>query len=428
MRIALVKNIQEAKDLIRRVGADDLGIEIMAPKAIHRVLYIKEISIPAALILKQEMLARGGEAAINRQAIVAKARTTDVVLMGTLQQYRQALIRLKQQPFGLKKLAEEMDYLLEMSDEPNIPVDIILTGKDLCLYERTVLRDRTSENSYQGLDCRGKWLPLGQRTLVMGIINLTPDSFSDGGQYNLPELALQRAHDLVSQGADIIDVGAESTRPGSKPISAEEEWQRLKKTLPLLIKELPVPISLDTYKAEVARKALDFGINMINDIWGLRRDSEMARVIADYGVPVIVMHNREKAEYQDLMAEIVEDLGLSLQIAEKAGIDKEKIIVDPGIGFGKTVEHNLEIIKHLSEIKSLGKPILLGTSRKSFIGRVLGVPVEQRLEGTIATVVMGITAGVDIVRVHDVKQIVPAVKMSDAIVRYPGKKFIPGGR
>jgi dihydropteroate synthase len=274
----------------------------------------------------------------------------------------------------------------------------------------------------KGLACQGRRLPLGQRTLIMGILNLTPDSFSDGARFNLPEAALARARQLVEEGADILDVGAESTRPGFEPVSAEEEWKRLEEVLPQLLEEIAIPISLDTYKASVARKALDLGIGMINDIWGLRGDPEMAGVIKEYGVPVVAMHNREKAEYQDLMAEVLQDLGKSLVIADRAGIDQSKIILDPGIGFGKTLEHNLEIMQRLSEIRSLGRPLLLGTSRKSLIGKVLDASVDQRLEGTTATVVLGIAGGVEIVRVHDVRGVLPAVRMADAIVRFPGAR------
>lgn len=269
-----------------------------------------------------------------------------------------------------------------------------------------------------GLNCRGHWLPLGTRTLIMGILNLTPDSFSDGARYNEMEAAVAHGRQLAEAGADLLDVGAESTRPGSLPITEEEEWQRLQLVLPRLLQELNIPISVDTYKAGVAQRALDLGVHLINDIWGLQGDPAMAGVIKEHGVPVVVMHNRQRAVYQDLMGEIQQDLRRSLSIAERAGINPQQIILDPGIGFGKTLEHNLEVMQRLAELRSLGKPLLLGTSRKSLIGRVLNAPVGERLEGTIATVVLGIEAGVDLVRVHDVREIRPAVQMADAIVRF----------
>lgn len=252
----------------------------------------------------------------------------------------------------------------------------------------------------------------------MGILNLTPDSFSDGARYNEMEAAVAHGRQLAEAGADLLDVGAESTRPGSLPITEEEEWQRLQLVLPRLLQELNIPISVDTYKAGVAQRALDLGVHLINDIWGLQGDPAMAGVIKEHGVPVVVMHNRQRAVYQDLMGEIQQDLRRSLSIAERAGINPQQIILDPGIGFGKTLEHNLEVMQRLAELRSLGKPLLLGTSRKSLIGRVLNAPVGERLEGTIATVVLGIEAGVDLVRVHDVREIRPAVQMADAIVRF----------
>lgn len=269
-----------------------------------------------------------------------------------------------------------------------------------------------------GLNCRGHLLPLGTRTLIMGILNLTPDSFSDGARYNEVEAAVAHARQLAQAGADLLDVGAESTRPGFQPITAEEEWQRLRFVLPRLLQEINIPISVDTYKAEVAQRALDLGVHLINDIWGLQGDPAMAGVIKEHGVPVVVMHNRQRAVYQDLLGEIQQDLRRSLSIAERAGINRQQIILDPGIGFGKTLEHNLEVMQRLAELRSLGQPLLLGTSRKSLIGRVLNAPVGERLEGTIATVVLGIAAGVDLVRVHDVREIRPAVQMADAIVRF----------
>ncbi len=269
-----------------------------------------------------------------------------------------------------------------------------------------------------GLNCRGHLLPLGTRTLIMGILNLTPDSFSDGARYNEVEAAVAHARQLAEAGADLLDVGAESTRPGFQPITAEEEWQRLRSVLPRLLQELYIPISVDTYKAEVAQRALDLGVHLINDIWGLQGDRNMAGVIKESGVPVVVMHNRQRAVYQDLLGEIQQDLRQSLIIAQRAGINPQQIILDPGIGFGKTLEHNLEVMQRLAELRSLGQPLLLGTSRKSLIGQVLNAPVGERLEGTIATVVLGIAAGVDLVRVHDVREVRPAVQMADAIVRF----------
>ena len=257
----------------------------------------------------------------------------------------------------------------------------------------------------------------GQQTYVMGILNVTPDSFSgDGLAYNV-ETAVAVAHRLVTDGADIIDIGGESTRPGSSPISAGEELRRIMPVVGRLAAELPVPISVDTYKAEVAREAIRAGANMINDIWGLKSDPGLASVVAEANLPIVLMHNQVGTDYNDLVSDVIGSLQASIDTAVNAGVKWTNIIIDPGIGFGKTWEHNLEILHRLSEFKSLGRPILIGTSRKSTIGRVLDLPVDQRLEGTAATVAISIANGADVVRVHDVREMVRVCRMSDAIIR-----------
>lgn len=265
--------------------------------------------------------------------------------------------------------------------------------------------------------CGNLELRWGERTYVMGIVNVTPDSFSgDGLGYNV-EQAVEQARRFVAEGADIVDVGGESTRPGSAPVPEDEELRRVLPVLEALAGKLTVPISIDTYKSEVARRALEAGAVMLNDVWGLKEDPRLAELAAGRGVPIVLMHNQRGTEYRDLMAEVLASLRWSVERAVAAGVPRENIIVDPGIGFGKTLEHNLEIMHRLGELKALGQPILLGTSRKSLIGRVLDLPPEERMEGTAATVALGIAAGVDIVRVHDVKQMVRVCRMSDAIVR-----------
>ncbi len=265
--------------------------------------------------------------------------------------------------------------------------------------------------------CGSKEFRWGERTYVMGIINVTPDSFSgDGVGYDVSR-ALGQAQRFVEEGADIIDVGGESTRPGHTPIPAEEELRRVMPVLERLAGQIPVPISIDTYKWEVARCALEAGANMINDVWGLKRDPRLAELAAEWGVPLVLMHNQEGTAYTDLLPDVLASLRHSLDQALEAGVPRDNIIIDPGIGFGKTLEHNLEIMHRLSEFRSLGRPILLGTSRKSMIGRVLDLPPEERVEGTAATVALGIAAGVDMVRVHDVKAMVRVCRMTDAIVR-----------
>lgn len=271
----------------------------------------------------------------------------------------------------------------------------------------------------------GRRLEFGRKTLVMGVLNVTPDSFSDGGLYLNLDRAVARAKAMVMEGADIIDLGGESTRPFADPVPPEEEMARVIPVLERLIAEVRVPISVDTYKSEVAWRALELGAAMINDISGLRADSRMAEVIAASGCPVVVVHMQGTPKtmqanpvYADVMEEVKAGLRASMDIARRAGVEEGKVIVDPGIGFGKTAEHNLEILHRLAELKSLGRHILIGTSRKSFIGKVLELPPGERLEGTAATVALSIAHGADLVRVHDVKAMKRVAQMTDAIVRW----------
>lgn len=258
----------------------------------------------------------------------------------------------------------------------------------------------------------------GKKTYIMGILNVTPDSFSDGGNYTNLEKALNHAKEMIEQGADIIDLGGESTRPGHKKVEADEELKRVIPIVKSLKKNLNVKVSIDTYKAEVAEESLKLGADMINDVWGLRKDVNMARTIAKHDAHVCIMHNQDGTCYdKDIMKSIKEFLMESVKIAEDAGIDKNKIVLDPGIGFGKTFEQNLEVMRRLDELKELGYPVLLGTSRKSMIGNILNVEPKDRVEGTIATTVLGIKLGVDIVRVHDVLENLRAIKVADAICR-----------
>ena len=256
----------------------------------------------------------------------------------------------------------------------------------------------------------------GQRTYVMGIVNVDPDSFSGDGLRDA-ESAIDQGKRFAAEGADIIDVGGESTRPGFKPVSADEELGRVMPVIERLASELSMPVSIDTYKSEVARKAVAAGARMINDVWELKRDPKLARVAAEAGVPLVISQNQRESHFQDFFPELIASLKRSIQVALDAGVDWSNIIIDPGVGFGKTAEQNVEIVRRLAELKALGRPILLGTSRKSFIGHALDLPVDQRLEGTAATVAIGIANGADIVRVHDVAQMVRVARMSDAIVR-----------
>ena len=264
----------------------------------------------------------------------------------------------------------------------------------------------------------GHELIFGERTLIMGILNLTPDSFSDGGNFISVDNAVEHAKEMLVDGADIIDIGGESSRPGHERIGAEEELRRILPVIKRLKNETKAIISLDTIRSEVAEEAVKNGVHIINDIWGFQEDKRLADIAAKYGTPVILMHNQNGTDYEgDMLEEIMRSLAESVKIAKVAGVRDEMIILDPGVGFGKTSEQNLMLMSRLGEIKSMGYPVLLGTSRKSMIGKILGLTPKDRVEGTIATTVLGIVQGIDIVRVHDVAENLRAAKVADAIVR-----------
>lgn len=398
VRVIDIHTLSSAEREIFSIGSDEVGVELMAPKAVSRVLKLKGLRPTAANIIKQEMLSFGGEAATAYGAIDHSVEKTNVLVLGTLRQIQLLAKKLKMHQFGLPKVSEEIEQVLKKYDAQLTPLKV----------------------GHGTLD-------FGHRTCVMGILNVTPDSFSDRGRFFETQDALRQAERMIEEGADIVDVGGESTRPGARPVPEEEEIRRVLPVVKVLAKRKGGIISIDTRKSKVAQAALDAGARMVNDVSGLRYDRKMAGLIARYKVPVCIMHMRgtpetmqENPVYSDLMGEIIDYLEEGIAIAKNAGILHEKIIVDPGIGFGKTVEHNLEIIKRLRELKVLGCPILVGPSRKSVMGKVLGLPVEERMEGTAAMVSASIANGADIVRVHDIKEMVRVARMTDAIVRREG--------
>lgn len=391
-RVITLETLEAARDALKALSVSAQGVAIMSPKAVHRVLFISSIDVRAASIIKQEMLSRGGEAAAPWELYKMDTKTVDMILMGTIRQYDELCQKLSLQPFGLPALAKDIKNALD-SYSARLPA----------------------------LQMGRFTLDLSSKTHIMGILNVTPDSFSDGGRHFDYSIAVEHAKRLVQDGADIIDVGGESTRPGAEPVTLEEELRRTVPVIEKLAGEFDVPISIDTYKPEVARRALDAGALMINDISGLR-DDEMIALAAERSVPVVIMHMQGTPRdmqlnpaYGDVVAEVIDWLDAQAEKAIRGGLSRDKILIDPGIGFGKNLEHNLEILRRLSEFRSLGYPIVLGTSRKSFIGSILDLPAEERVEGTIATVVHGITQGAAIVRVHDVKEAARASKITDLI-------------
>ncbi|MDR4318940.1 dihydropteroate synthase [Niallia circulans] len=266
------------------------------------------------------------------------------------------------------------------------------------------------------IDCGPYTLNYDQKTIIMGILNVNPDSFSDGGKYNEMDRAVKHAVQMVEDGADIIDIGGESTRPGYTEISIEEELERVIPIIERLANEVNVPLSIDTYKGEVARQSLQAGAHIINDIWGAKRDPSMAEVAAEYQAPIILMHNRDNLSYTSFLEDVVSDLQESIDMVKGAGVSAEKIILDPGIGFAKDLKGNLDMMRGLDKLVEMGYPVLLGTSRKSLIGHVLNLPVSERLEGTGATICYGIQKGCQLIRVHDVKEMTRMARMMDALM------------
>ncbi len=394
-RLVAFYNEQEIYQEMKKIGVHSTGIKIMLPKGRFFTIKIKDVPLKAALILKQEMLSKGGEAVLPSGVSTLSIEKADMILLGTQTQFKNIIKGLRRQPFKLKELAGRLEILFG-----NLSYDQVAPEE----RQRTLKLGNFS-------------IPVGRRTIIMGILNVTPDSFSDGGKFLSRDHALRQAEKMQQDGADIIDVGGESTRPGSVIITEEEELARVIPIIEALSAYIQIPVSVDTYKSKVATEAIKAGAVLVNDVWGLKKDSNMAATLAHYGLPICLMHNRIKAQYQDLISDIIADLQESIDIALEAGIREDNIIVDPGIGFAKVSAESMEVMRRLEEMKTFGYPILLGTSRKSMIGKTLDLPVGERVEGTAATVAYGITRGVDIVRVHDVLAMARVAKMTDALVR-----------
>jgi dihydropteroate synthase len=393
IRCLHITDSREALHQMGKVGVDATGMKLMKGKALHLNLKVERINPRTASIVKQEMLSLGGDAALDQRGLDCSAEWTDAILMGTEKQFEKLILKFDQYPVDLQRLGQSIKETLK-----NI------------------------SKTHYAIRCRKKTLSLGKQTLVMGVVNVTPDSFSDGSLFFDKDKAIAHGLRMVQEGADLLDIGGESTRPGSKPLALEEELRRIIPVIESLTREVDIPISIDTYKSEVAERAIDAGAEIINDISGLNFDPDLARVAAMKATPLILMHIRgtpetmqKKVHYDSLFSEILHYLKDSIQRAESSGVDPQQIIVDPGIGFGKSLEGNLLIIKNLSEFRILGKPILLGTSRKTFIGKILDADVTGRLEGTLSSIAIGALNGAHIVRCHDVLQAKKAIAVADAI-------------
>lgn len=393
MRLLSVDNPADLKRELAAVGADPQCWPIFLAKSRVVAVKVEGLSTAGANILKQTAIACGGDCAVNRAIVSGRVRHTDALLFVTMRQLRALVDRLASQPECVARLVPE---LVGLSMRMLLPARTVKLGR--------------------------KTIDLSSRTYVMGILNVTPDSFSDGGQFLEPRAALDHAMALAEAGADFIDVGAESTRPGSQSVPAKEQLARLLPVLRAVKKRVRMPVSVDTTSAAVAQAAMREGADIVNDVSALAGDRRMAAVVARAGVPCILMHMKgrprtmqKNPEYSDLMAEVVSFLAAALARGEQAGIERRQMLVDPGIGFGKTVTHNLEILRRLAELESLGAPMVVGPSRKRFIGAATDAPPGERLEGTIAACVLAAANGANVVRVHDVKPVVKALKLADAI-------------
>jgi dihydropteroate synthase len=392
-RVINLENIDEAKRELKDIGVYEGELREMAEKAVFRNLKIKNLDIRSANILSQMALSLGASVSVTKEFFDLNIGKSDIIISANLSQYNKLYHKLIKNRLDLSTVAEEIKDVLVKYDRKITPVVI-----------------------------GGQEFDFENKSYVMGILNITPDSFSDGGKNSCIDEAVKNAKMMVEHGAHIIDIGGESSRPGAEYVPVDNELERVLPVLERLVKEIDVPISIDTYKAEVARECLKLGAHIINDISGLKADSDMAKVISDAGAYCILMHMQgtpktmqSNPKYDDLIDDLIYELKKSIVIAKNAGVESEKIILDPGIGFGKTFDHNLEILNRMDEFKSLGKPILIGASRKKFIGDILSSEVGDRLEGSLAVATISAYKGAAILRVHDVRETSKVLKVADAI-------------
>lgn len=391
-----IKSRQEGLSEFEKIGSTLPGQKIMVDKIFPLSIKVKGLKPMAINILKQEMLARDGDVVTSRNILLEKEGTEDVIIEGTYKSFEGLVEKLKIQPFGLKDLSLDLDKFL---------------------------KDHRKKQEGLKFKIGSRSFTAGSPPLIMGILNVTPDSFFDGGRYDEPEKAESKIKEMVDAGVDIIDVGGMSSRPGSKPVSPAEESKRVIPVIKFIKKNFDVLISIDTYRSQVASEAVAAGVHMVNDISAFTMDKKMASAAASAGTTVVLMHMQGKPEvmqddpqYEDVVDEIYEYLDARAAYARKAGIAGDKIIIDPGIGFGKTLEHNLAILNKIREFTYMGYPVLVGASRKSFIGKILGLETDDRLEGSLAVAVWSTINGASILRVHDVAETARAVKTASSII------------
>ncbi|HOA15052.1 MAG TPA: dihydropteroate synthase [Bacillota bacterium] len=395
VEVAAFRDARRAASLIAATGCSEAGLKIMMRKGLPLAIAVREVPLRSAILIKQEAISSGGDAAYSAEVAPLRADRTDVVILTSPRSLGRLLAKLDMQPFGLKRLASAI--------------------RSLDIPKATDFR----------LTARGKELPLGARTYVMGILNATPDSFSDGGLHFKEKDAISHALSMISEGADIIDIGGESTRPGSEPVPADEEKRRVLGIVRRLVAGTDALISVDTTKPEVAEACLEAGAHMINDVSGLAAGPKLAQLCASAGAALVIMHMRgtpkdmmEHATYGDLTAEVIEELYSRAASAEDAGLRESSIVIDPGFGFSKDAGQNIALLKDLPMVANMGYPLLVGLSRKSTIGRLTGMKdASMRMPGSLAAMTAAVMWGADIVRVHDVAESVQAAKVADALRR-----------
>ncbi|MPZ23357.1 MAG: dihydropteroate synthase [Dehalococcoidia bacterium] len=400
-----VSTRQELESFIVRLGQDAAAARTLSPRGLSRLINVSQMDAREAAILRQELLTLGGEVAMNEEVARRRSGKTDVIVLANLYQLVRLVPRLAGLSGQLPELGRDLERLLEGWDHFVLPP----------------------------LECGRFTLPVGAKTFVMGIINMTDDSFAGGGFLGEPQSAIERAERFIAEGADIIDIGGESARADVPAVRDDEEIERVIPVIQQLAPRIEVPISIDTYKPRVAEAAVRAGATMINDISGLTLGTGTADVAARYNVPLVLNHTYERPKvrpstpprYDDVMAAVIDFLGERIDMAQRAGVRLGQLILDPGVAFGKSHEQDLEVIRRLSELRLLRRPIMLALSRKNFIGSVLGDPSEDRLEGTIAAASLGVASGADIVRVHDVREVARAIAIADAVVRPGGGRYAP---